>query len=193
MALVKTPELSTKPELGLKPFIAVSEASTTALCKSPEKLKEVLQALQAGLSVHYVSEGDWSMNDMVLEILKLTGPAELHFTTYAISELPIRQLILAQESGDLTSVHMLIDYRAKVRTPEVFQLASMNVNKFFLTSIHAKVTVIRNAGHCITIVSSANWTKNPRIEAGVITLDRSAGDFHIEWIEKSMSNAEIFN
>lgn len=162
------------------------------ICKNPEKLQILLNKITPGKSFHYVSDGDWSMHDLVMELLKKYTNAELYITTYALREFPVRQLILAQEKGDIKSIKMLLDYRAKTRTPEVFQLASMNVGAIFLTSIHAKVTVIKSPAGYISIVGSANWTQNPRVECGVISLNKELAEFHINWIEKIMCNAEIF-
>lgn len=191
MALVKT-EISNVPDKPLDSILATVSGVDVVLCKSPDKLQRLLQSLQEGKQVHYVSDGDFSMHDIVMELLKEYKPAELWITTYALREFPVRQLILAQERKDLLCVKMLIDYRAKMRTPEVFQLAQMNVNQIYLTSIHAKVTVIRSSVGTVTVVTSANWTQNPRIECGVISLEKEVAEFHINWIEKVMDNAEIF-
>ena len=162
------------------------------ICKSPEKLKRLLDKLNDEKQLHYISDGDWSTHDLISEMLKKLKPAELFLTTYAIREFSIRQLVLAIERKDLLSVNMIADYRAKMRTPEVYQLASQNMNKICLTSIHAKVTVLRSAAGCVTIVGSSNLTSNPRIEAGVISTDPQVAAFHIDWITKTMDNAEIF-
>jgi hypothetical protein len=190
MGFVKTVTTDEVTDDGL--IFSSDQEAEFVICKNPDKLKRLLSCLQEGKHVHYVSDGDWSTNDLVMELLKLYKPAELFITTYALRELPVRQIILAQERKEILSVHMLIDYRAKARTPEVFQLAEMNINRIYLTNIHAKVTVLRSEAGCVTIVGSANWTQNPRIECGIISLNRSVADFHIGWIEKVMSNGEIF-
>lgn len=162
------------------------------LCKGPHKLKALIDALQPGKAAHYVSDGDWSMHDLVTELLPRYKPADIFITTYALREFPVRQLIMALESKTLLSVSMLLDARSRTRTPEVLQLAQFNLSRIRLTSIHAKVTVIRGAAGAVTIVGSANWTQNPRIECGIVTMDEAAAAFHINWIEKIMANAEIF-
>lgn len=163
-----------------------------AICKGPDKLRELLNNIMPGHTTHYVSNGAWSMHDLVTELLKKYRPAELFISTYAIRETPVRQLVIALDRGDVTSVKMILDYRAKVRTPEVFQLAERNMNQIYLTSIHAKVCVLRTPQAMITILGSSNWTKNPKIEAGTVTLDKSIGNFHINWMEQVMQNAKIF-
>jgi len=189
MGFVKTTVTAEKED----PFFFSSPADDDfVICKSPGKLKRLLDALQECKQLQYVSDGDWSTHDLVMELLKVYKPAELYITTYALRELPVRQLILAQERKEILSVKMLLDYRAKVRTPEVFQLAAQNINRIGLTNIHAKVTVLRSDQGCVSIVGSANWTTNPRIECGVISLHEAAAAFHINWIEKVIDNAELF-
>lgn len=192
MAFVTTKTIDKLP--GDDTFLQASgQEEDFVICKSPDKLKQLLNKLSAEKQLHYISDGDWSTHDLIMEMLRKLKPAELFLTTYAIREFSIRQLVLAIERKELLSVNMIADYRAKMRTPEVFQLASQNMTKICLHSIHAKVTVLRSAAACVTIVGSSNLTSNPRIEAGVITLDPGVAEFHIKWISKIMDNAEIFS
>ena len=191
MALVKTQSLtaSTTSVSGSTPD---SFNADCIICKDPAKLVAVLTEAVAEKAIHFVSNGDWSTADLVMMLIERYKPADLFFTTYAIRETQVRQLVLAKDRGDLSSITMLIDYRANVRTPEAFQLAAMNATAIYLTAIHAKVCVLKTPGVCITINGSSNWTTNPRIESGVITLNANVGEFHIDWIKKVMQNAEIF-
>lgn len=190
MALFKTTEIDQAAEEDL--VFADDLAADFVICKSPDKLKHLLNALEGGKSVHYVSKGDWSMHDLLMQLLKKYRPAELFITTYALREFSVRQIILSQQAGDISAVNMILDYRAKVRVPEVYQLASGNFNKICLYGIHAKVAVIRSSAGSITIVGSANWTSNPRVECGVVSTNPDLAEFHINWIKKLMENAEIF-
>ncbi|MFC4261929.1 hypothetical protein ACFOWM_03500 [Ferruginibacter yonginensis] len=173
-------------------FAVSNDVERPIICKSPERLKLLLGAIAPCKSVHYVSKGDWSMHDLVMQLVNKYNPATIYMTTYALRETPLRQLVMAQQKGLIASLNMLIDYRAKVRTPEVYQLAAMNANKIAMVAIHAKVCVIQTAAISISIVTSSNWTTNPKIEAGVVTMDKAIGDFHIDWINKTMDNANIF-
>lgn len=192
MALVKTKEVIQPSDDDTQFLFTSDEISDMVICKSPEKLQLLINSLKINKQVFYVSDGDWSMHDLVMCLLTWYKPADLYFTTYAIRELPIRQLIMAQDRGELSSINMILDYRAKTRTPEVFQLANMNANKVVLTNIHAKVTVLKSDAGSITIVGSSNWTANPRIEAGVVNVNEALADFHIKWMKKLLNNAEVF-
>ena len=192
MALIEFSNNVKKPVDNSPVLAASKQAEHAVICKSPAKLHALLDAIQPGKSVHYVSKGDWSMHDLVMQLVCKNAPAVIYVSTYALRETPLRQLIIAQQKGLISSLNMLIDYRAKVRTPEVYQLAKINANKIFLIAIHAKVCVIQSAEATISIVTSSNWTTNPKIEAGVVTMDKAIGDFHIEWMDQTMNNAEIF-
>lgn len=174
-------------------FVSGSGNEDFVVCKSPDKLQRLLSSLNKERDVHYISDGDWSLHDLIMQLLKEYKPAELYLTTYAIREFAIRQLIMAMDRKELLSINMLLDYRAKVRTPEVYQLAAMNMNKICLMAIHAKITVLRSPKGCVTIVGSTNLTSNPRVEAGVISLNEQVAEFYIENILKLIDNAEIFS
>ena len=183
--------IDNKPDMSAV-FSVSTQQENAVICKSPGKLKLLLDKIIPGTSIHYVSKGDWSMHDLVMQLINKNSPAEVYLSTYAIRETPLRNLIIAQQKGLITSLNMLIDYRAKVRTPEVYQLAKINANKIFLIAIHAKVCVIKSENSTISIVTSSNWTTNPKIEAGVVSTDKTIGNFHIDWMVQTMNNAEIF-
>lgn len=188
MAFVEIPKIEVQQDF----FLESDLSAGTVICKSPDKLMRLVGMLRENKHIHYVSDGDWSLHDLIAVMLDKLGPSDLYVTTYAIREFAVRQLVLALEANKLLSVNMLVDYRAKIRTPEVYQLAANNMTKIAMTSIHAKVVVLRGMNQSVAILGSSNLTSNPRIEAGVITMDRVASDFHIDWINKTMGNAEIF-
>jgi len=172
--------------------ISIPESAEFIICKSPGKLKILVDRIEEGKDLHYISSGDWSMHDLLAAVLNRFAPAKLYLSTYALREYSVRQLILGLDSGKLTEVNMLVDYRAQIRVPEVYQLAAHNATTIRLLSIHAKVMVLTGNGLSLTLVGSANWTNNPRVEAGVISLNKSAANFHINWMKKLIEHAEIF-
>jgi hypothetical protein len=190
MALINTGKIAEPVATGDHFFSATAKADFV-VCKGPQKLKLLLDELQPGKVTFYLSDGDWSMHDLVMELVKRFQPAELFITTYALREFSVRQLILAIDRKEISAVSMLLDYRAPIRTPAVHTMAAMNF-KIFLLSVHAKVTVIRSPVGCVTITGSANWTTNPKLESGVISLDPDLAAWYIENIKNVMANAKIF-
>ena len=133
------------------------------------------------------------MHEMVRMILLKTGPAKVWMTTWTITEEPMRILLDLIKTGYISELSAVLDYRIEKRKPEAFQLASNIITRIKLTKCHAKVAVIRNEEWNVTIVGSANFSKNPRIEAGVIFTDKESADFHIQWIDDVIDGKEVFS
>jgi len=164
-----------------------------AMCKARQRLQEVIGEIPPGTSVHYATAGDWSTHDLVLYLAERTGPAHLAIATWSISEPAVRQIIRALGDGRLLSLGLLADWRIQTHCPEAMQLAQASATTCRLTSIHAKVAVLTGRTSQLCIVTSANLTNNPRIEAGVITADAAAAEFHRSWIEAELRNASPFD
>lgn len=165
------------------------EAFVTA--KAPDKLKTVVDAVKRFNNFHFVSDGSWSLHDLLLSIIDLYAPAEVWLTTYSITQFPASILAGFIQDGKISKLNILMDYRAKDRYPAVEQLIS-NVSTLKLTPIHAKLFIIRNDKECLTLLGSANWTTNKRIEAGVVDKAPLTAQMHIDWITKKMQNADPF-
>jgi hypothetical protein len=162
------------------------------VARRPDRLKSIVDLLEHNDEVHYVSDGEWNLHDFFNAMLQRMKPCELWLTTYAIYEFPIRQIVLAQQAGELTAVHMVIDSRAKVRMPATYALAKNIANRIMLTGCHAKVMILRNEQQSLTLITSQNWTNNPRIEVGFASKKKELADFHMSWIDKKLNNGELF-
>lgn len=172
--------------------LGVNGSAAPIFVRNQDLLDSIFPGLPATKDIHFVTKGDWSTHDLVFHLLKFTGPSQLYFTTYSLREYPVRLILNALDAGMLTSVKCILDSKVKSRLPDVFHLAAHNFADVKLTECHAKITVIKNLEHSITIMGSANWTNNPRIEAGFVSMDKSLADFHIDWMEKCMINSNAF-
>lgn len=192
MPLFTLADLDSKPSDFNSCSIWTERESDQIFVKNQDLLDVLFPGLPVSKDIHFISKGDWSTHDLVFHLMKFTGPSELYFTSYSLREYPVRLLLNALDAGMLTSVKCILDSKVKSRLPDVFHLAAHNFAEVKLTECHAKVTVIKNAEHSITIMGSANWTNNPRIEAGFVSMDKALADFHIDWMEKCMKNSNAF-
>ncbi|MDD4554003.1 MAG: hypothetical protein PHP04_07380 [Bacteroidales bacterium] len=161
--------------------------------KANEKLHQVFGQVAQNQSVHYVSLGDWSTHDLLFFLLERTGPARVYFTTWAISEYAIRQLYQFIEQGLILELKGIFDYRNGIRKPAELQFLQKITTDIKAAKCHAKVTVIENDHWGISVVGSANYTRNPRIEAGVLCCDKVVAAFHRDWILSELSNNSVFD
>ena len=179
-----------RPACGSVPF---SGSNHLVIGKANEKLHQVFGKVVENQSVHYASLGDWSTHDLLFFLLEQTGPARVYFTTWAISEYAIRQLYQFIEQGLILELKGIFDYRNGIRKPAELQFLQKITTDIKAAKCHAKVTVIENDHWGISVVGSANYTRNPRIEAGVLCCDKTVAAFHRDWILKELSNTSAFD
>lgn len=195
MTLFKTSDLVvTTPAdntLSAKGFKQVAR-STQRLIKSRRTLESIIGELVADQVLQFATAGRWSLHQLLEYVLAQTGPASVWMTTWTITEEPMRVLLNLIKSGSIRELHAVFDYRIESRKPEAFQLASNILTRIKLTKCHAKVLVIQNERWSVTILGSANFSNNPRIEAGTLFTDRASADFHKNWISEVIDGKEVF-
>jgi hypothetical protein len=194
MSLFSTEDLTKKkpdrPKSGSIPFAG---SNLLTIGKANEKLHQVFGQVTDGQSVHYASLGDWSTHDLLFFLLEQTGPARVYFTTWAISEYAIRQLYQFIEHGLILELKGIFDYRNGIRKPAELQFLQKITTDIKAARCHAKVTIIENDNWGISVVGSANYTRNPRIEAGVLCCDKTVATFHRDWILNELSNTSALD
>jgi len=192
MSLFSSNELQKPKALGKSSALMTSGPITYIIGKQHHKITEVIRPIPLGSTEHYVSNGDWSSHDLLFYFLKMTGPATVYFTTWAISEFAIRQLYTFVNNGMITKLYGIFDYRNVTHKTAELEFLRNITPEIKAAKIHAKVTVIQNENWGITIVTSANYTRNPRIEAGTITNSQQVANFHKAWIMAEINNTSSF-
>lgn len=152
-------------------------------------INEVLEMVIHGATVHWMTKGDWSMHDLLLGVLLITGPADVYLSSYAFSEYPARLLAdLKNEKAMIRDLHCLIDSRIDKRSASALRLVENNATRCKLINTHAKVTLVINTSWQVAIVGSANYTENKRVEAGFIVEGPEVVGFHKQWMENEFKN-----
>lgn len=178
-------------ETGMSQSFGETVRQSNAIGKGALALGEIMpETLEKGDLIHFFSDGCWSMHHLCSHLLKITGPADIHLATWSISEFSARQLVGWLQTGLVRSLTGVIDFRSKNRHAEAFHLAKSNFTKLRLANCHAKITVLHNESWKILIHGSPNWTENPRMESGIISVSDSAADRFIRIIEEICTKSE---
>lgn len=135
----------------------------------------------------FFSEGLWSMHDLMLYLVEITGPAEVWLSTFSISEAAVRAIHLALEDGYITNIHCLFDHTVSKHKLGLLYFTSNIATEVILTANHSKIMLIKNDRWKVSVVGSANMTPNPRKEAGVIFTTESTFDFYHAHLVKSIA------
>lgn len=153
---------------------------------SIQQLKQVIGQLEQNQVIAFATAGKWSSHELLRHCLQLIGPARVSLTTWAVTEEPLRMIHKLIEQGQITEFNCVFDYRTEKRKPEALQFAQCIVSRVKLTHCHAKILVMQNEQWNIAIVSSANFTNNPRLEAGTIFTIASVADFYKQVIDNEL-------
>ena len=189
--------MTPQPLFALEPQPALAgktptPAQAARVCKVHQTLTEAFGQFQQGTDYPYSSGAEWSTHDLILYMIDQIGPAHLTACTWSVAEHAAHKLIGMLEARDLLSINMLVDWRVQVRTPAFMPLAKTRFSKIAVSSCHAKAFVLHNDEWSMSCVTSANFTNNPRIEAGHISTNPAVGDFHRQWIQAEIDKAAPF-
>lgn len=130
---------------------------------------DALGVITAGVDKHFYSNGAFNLIQLVLYLLKQTGPAHLFLSTYSISNESIGTLLKYRDRGEILSVRFLIDNRVRTISPKPFDyLLTSFPDACRCCALHAKVALVWNDTWHISVVGSQNATHNPKLERGII-------------------------
>ena len=161
----------------------------------PELMAEFLMkpanlgAIDPGIDKHFYSKGAFNLIQLVLYLLKQTGPAHVFISSYSISEDSLSTLLRYRDKGDILSIRFLIDNRVRTISPKPFDfLVTSFPGCYRCCALHAKVALIYNDTYTLSVVGSQNATHNPKLERGIIHTNPDVFGF-----DKTMLDYEFDN
>ena len=168
---VKSPSKSDVPDADHRSRVNVLDRSESDIEVIADVLERTSQlgAIEQGIDKHFYSNGAFNLVQLMLYVLKQTGPAHVFLSTYSIAEDSISTLRRYVDDGTILSIHFLIDNRVRSISPKPFaHLIASFPDAYRCTSLHAKVALISNDDWYVSIVGSQNATHNPKLERGII-------------------------
>lgn len=155
-----------------------------------EAIRNKIGQIQEGQSIWFKTDGAWSNYHLLEYILQITGPALVYFTTWSISEIAITKFLNWKSSGHIIDIYAVIDAGLRNRKPEIYHRAVKAFPNLKIAHCHAKATVIESGTHHIAFIGSANYTKNPRKEVGVVIWSKEIADANKNWILDEINGAQ---
>lgn len=165
------PSQSDVPDVDHRSLVNVLDRSETDIEVIADVLERTSQlgSVKQGVDKHFYSYGAINLVQLMLYVLRQTGPAHVFLSTYSIAEDSISTLRRYVDDGTILSIRFLIDNRVRSISPKPFaHLITSFPDSYRCTSLHAKVALISNEGWHVSIVGSQNATHNPKLERGII-------------------------
>jgi len=127
-------------------------------------------------TTHIASNGRFSNYDLVAHILKEIGTSNIIRFTYSIAPVGARTYLKLANQQLIKSFVLIIDGTAKTRSKLALKLLK-NFKIIFIKN-HAKITLISNDTHNITILGSQNDSQGKRFEFFTIFTDNQTYNFY---------------
>jgi hypothetical protein len=156
-------------------------ATSFATDRELRKLADVIGEVTPGQSCAFVTHGAWCNVSLLEHLLAYSGPAAVLLTTWSISADAITRIHAWQQERLITDLHVLFDSGTNDRKPDLHQLATGCFSNLKTTQIHGKLMVVTNDHYNFVVVGSANLTKNPRIETGMVIHNKDVAGFYKNW------------
>lgn len=140
-----------------------------------------LGSLIPGSDKHFYSRGAFNLIQLVLYLLKQTGPAHVFISSYSIAEDSLATLKRYLDQGDILSIRFLIDNRVRTISPKPFDyLVTAFPGCYRCCALHAKVALIYNDRIRLSVVGSQNATHNPKLERGIVHASDEVFNFDLK-------------
>jgi hypothetical protein len=117
----------------------------------------------------FASEGEFSMHELMEFLVLKTGPAKMRITSFSITEAAVRSFLHLMETGVILRLECLFDLSVKRHKLGLLYFVNNVASSIALAKCHAKLILIENREWKISVIGSANFQVNDKIEAGVIS------------------------
>jgi hypothetical protein len=146
------------------------------------EVRKTIGDIEIGESVHYRSRGAWSMHQLIGYLAEKMSGCDLYVCSWALSEDAARALVGLKIAGKIDRIFAIFDHRIKERNSASVAYLSLYVTGISFPKVHAKSYILIGENDGYTIDSSANLSRNDRIENGVITRDRGIAQMGANWL-----------
>lgn len=147
---------------------------------SVKDLHTTVANLQDNEARAYVTHGQWSLPAVLDSFLQVCGQnSSVLIATWSITQAPLEKLANHIAEKRIASCTILTDHRSKIRAEQALTFAE-NICQVKYAKNHSKVILCRSADGLVSLVNvgSANFTRNPRCEAGVIFRSKEVWQFY---------------
>jgi hypothetical protein len=153
---------------------------------SNEDLNDIALLFQTNDLVSFLTKGKYSLYTLASRIIADSGPGELSFCTWGLSEPPLRALFTLKEKGLITNLYAIVDHRVSERQPKAFQFFTGIVDDFGYAKSHAKGYFFKTETQHISIITTGNVNRNTKNEFGTIIKGEGCYNLYQSWIQENL-------
>lgn len=174
----------------LTPDLPLDLAPVPAVHKAARRKREIrrnasgavhdaLGPITEGCEIFALTNGQFSMIDVIEHVLSATGPASIDIATWTAADGDLRRAHAFLLDGRVKRFRMIVDPSFRSRKPEFCQtlIELFGNDAIRTTPLHGKFACIRNDRWNVAVRSSMNLNPNRRIETVEISDDPALAGF----------------
>jgi len=158
------------------------------LGKFSENSNEVAKLINKGSRVMGLTNGTFSLIDLIHSVLQKVGKSDLIVTTWSAGIKDANQVAWMQNSGLINEFTLITDH-SYVNRQKAYAVALDDLfgkENIRTSEVHAKFVLISNDEYKITIRSSMNLNANKTCESFEIDEDQEIFDFYKGFIDHTL-------
>jgi hypothetical protein len=156
-----------------------------------EIIKNEIGNIEPDKYYHFFTQARWSSHELLLYLLYCAGKSDIIITSFSISDEVIRTLINASENDLINNLQAVLNTEVKRNKTSLLMFANKAITSIALSNNHMKLTLIESDKLKITVNQSANLTKNPAFESGVICTYPEIFNIYKKEIQRVINNSLI--
>lgn len=132
---------------------------------------EIIGPIEAGDDICGITNGQFSLVDIVEHLLTQTGPADVTIATWTMGVYDAEQAYGFVRNKLIKSIRFVLDPSMFTRRPELAAVLvqGFGVDAFRAVNSHAKFATIRGDRLAVAVRSSMNLNRNDRLESFDVT------------------------
>lgn len=160
--------------------------------------REEVGQITASCEIYGLSNGEFSLSDIILHCLEATGPADVTISTWTAANADITHANSLLVSGAIKTLRFVVDFSFPTRQPAYCTALrqAFGDQAIRVTKTHAKFVLIRNQQWNLAIRTSMNLNANKRLENFEISDDPALCDYLSSFIDQlftAQAPAQGFN
>lgn len=154
--------------------------------------RESIGSLYPGCEIFCLTDGQFSLFDIIEVVLDTTGPADVIISTWTAAGADTKKAKAFVQTGNIRSIRWIVDRSFLSRQPEYCRVL---IEEFgdCLRSIrsHCKFIAISNEEWAFAIRTSMNLNSNPRVEDFEISEDREFAQYFIDFADRIFTTCKL--
>lgn len=134
---------------------------------------ELIGAIAPGIEISGITNGQFSLVDVLRHVLTQTGPADVVLATWTMGVYDAEKAYAFVNDRLIRRIRFILDPSMFLRRPELASVLvkGFGVEAFRAVNSHAKFCTVRGAEMAVCIRSSMNLNENNRLESFDISVD----------------------